>query len=100
VVDFLRGLLDEAPLRKVAFGTEGGLFADRLGIPTVVCGPGSPLVSLPPYIVVAETHPLARQNAVALEELTDQPLVLLELPLSRGYFLAVYTASLWRLSVR
>ncbi|MEH2492679.1 M20/M25/M40 family metallo-hydrolase [Bradyrhizobium sp. AZCC 2230] len=41
VVDFLRGLLDEAPLRKVAFGTEGGLFADRLGIPTVVCGPGS-----------------------------------------------------------
>jgi acetylornithine deacetylase len=41
VVDFLRGLLDEAPLRKVAFGTEGGLFAGRLGIPTVVCGPGS-----------------------------------------------------------
>lgn len=26
---------------KVAFGTEGGLFADRLGIPTVICGPGS-----------------------------------------------------------
>lgn len=41
VVDFLRGLLDEAPLRKVAFGTEGGLFSGRLGIPTLVCGPGS-----------------------------------------------------------
>jgi acetylornithine deacetylase len=26
---------------KVAFGTEGGLFSTRLGIPTVVCGPGS-----------------------------------------------------------
>lgn len=26
---------------KVAFGTEGGLFDTRLGIPTVVCGPGS-----------------------------------------------------------
>lgn len=26
---------------KVAFGTEGGLFDARLGIPTVVCGPGS-----------------------------------------------------------
>jgi len=25
---------------KVAFGTEAGLFADRLGVPTVVCGPG------------------------------------------------------------
>lgn len=40
-VDFLRGLLDDATLRKVAFGTEGGLFAGRLGIPTLVCGPGS-----------------------------------------------------------
>ncbi|MGB0410063.1 MAG: acetylornithine deacetylase [Pikeienuella sp.] len=26
---------------KVAFGTEGGLFDQRLGVPTVVCGPGS-----------------------------------------------------------
>lgn len=26
---------------KVSFGTEGGLFAERLGIETVVCGPGS-----------------------------------------------------------
>ena len=24
-----------------AFGTEGGVFADRLGVETVVCGPGS-----------------------------------------------------------
>jgi acetylornithine deacetylase len=26
---------------KVAFGTEGGHFSQKLGIPTVVCGPGS-----------------------------------------------------------
>jgi acetylornithine deacetylase len=26
---------------KVGFGSEGGLFSTRLGIPTVVCGPGS-----------------------------------------------------------
>jgi len=26
---------------KVGFGSEAGLFSDRLGIPTVVCGPGS-----------------------------------------------------------
>lgn len=26
---------------KVAFGTEGGLFSGRLGVPVVVCGPGS-----------------------------------------------------------
>lgn len=29
------------PVTKVGYGTEGGLFAERLGIPTVVCGPGS-----------------------------------------------------------
>lgn len=29
-----------APLTKVAFGTEGGLYHDRLGIPTAICGPG------------------------------------------------------------
>lgn len=26
---------------KVAFGTEGGIFQSRLGVPTVVCGPGN-----------------------------------------------------------
>ena len=26
---------------KLSFGTEGGLFNDMLGVPTVVCGPGS-----------------------------------------------------------
>lgn len=30
-----------APATKVGYGTEGGLFAGRLGVPTVVCGPGS-----------------------------------------------------------
>jgi acetylornithine deacetylase len=29
------------PLVKLDFGTEGGLFREMLGIPTVVCGPGS-----------------------------------------------------------
>lgn len=29
------------PAMKVAFGTEGGLFAQTLGVPTVICGPGS-----------------------------------------------------------
>jgi acetylornithine deacetylase len=41
VVIFMQRLCHEPALFKVAFGTEGGLFSDRLGIPTVICGPGS-----------------------------------------------------------
>ncbi|QIE55877.1 acetylornithine deacetylase [Pikeienuella piscinae] len=41
IVDFVKALTGANGTIKVAFGTEGGLFSDRLGIPAVVCGPGS-----------------------------------------------------------
>lgn len=41
IVSFVRSLTGINHTMKVAFGTEGGLFSNRLGIPTVVCGPGS-----------------------------------------------------------
>lgn len=41
VVDFVKCLTGESDTRKISFGTEGGLFTECLGIPTVVCGPGS-----------------------------------------------------------
>ena len=41
VVNFVKGLTGANGTIKVAFGTEGGLFSERLGIPTVICGPGS-----------------------------------------------------------
>jgi len=41
VVDLVSSLTGSNARIKVAFGTEGGLFARDLGIPTVVCGPGS-----------------------------------------------------------
>ena len=41
VVNFVKGLTGANGTLKVAFGTEGGLFDARLGIPTVICGPGS-----------------------------------------------------------
>ena len=41
VVALLRDLTGVNATCKMAFGTEGGLFARDLGIPTVVCGPGS-----------------------------------------------------------
>ena len=33
---------------KITFGTEGGLFQQELGIPAVVCGPGSIAVAHKP----------------------------------------------------
>lgn len=41
VVDFVKSLVGANSTTYVAFGTEGGLFSEKLGIPTVVCGPGS-----------------------------------------------------------
>ena len=41
VVELAAALTGNRECIKVAFGSEGGLFSDRLGIPTVVCGPGS-----------------------------------------------------------
>jgi DNA-binding transcriptional LysR family regulator len=49
-----------------------------------------PLASLPVHVVVAETHPLASRSAVSLQDLAKEPLVLLDLPLSREYFLALF----------
>ncbi|WP_027858642.1 acetylornithine deacetylase [Marinobacterium jannaschii] len=41
VVAFVRNLTDNPAKGNINFGTEGGLFSQVLGIPTVVCGPGS-----------------------------------------------------------
>lgn len=41
VVKFVQSLVSQNATMKVAFGTEGGLFSETLGLPTVVCGPGS-----------------------------------------------------------
>ena len=41
VVTFAKSLAGRNDHGKVAFGTEAGLFHQRGGIPTVVCGPGS-----------------------------------------------------------
>ena len=41
MVRFVQSLVDSDGFTKLSFGTEGGLFQQRVGIPTVVCGPGS-----------------------------------------------------------
>jgi acetylornithine deacetylase len=41
LVKYIKKLLNTEKHKKVIFGTEGGLFQEKLKIPTVVCGPGS-----------------------------------------------------------
>jgi acetylornithine deacetylase len=56
VVRFVTSLTGSNQTKKVAFGTEGGLFSSRLDIPTVVCGPGSMMQGHKPdeYIEVSQ----------------------------------------------
>lgn len=48
------------------------------------------LTLLPPYALFAEDHPLSTKRSVSLETLSNLPLVLLDLPLSREYFLSLF----------
>lgn len=41
ILAYAAGLTDEPGIGKVSFGTEAGLFAEKLGMPTIVLGPGS-----------------------------------------------------------
>ncbi|REC95001.1 LysR family transcriptional regulator [Kushneria indalinina] len=50
----------------------------------------TPLSRFPPYAVVAEDHPLARQTSVSLARLIEHPMVLLDWPQSREYFLSLF----------
>jgi len=70
VVAFVRALTGANGTIKVAFGTEGGLFADRLGIPVVVCGPGSMAQGHKPDEFVTRAQ-LARCDAM-LDALIDR----------------------------
>ena len=41
VITFLSGLTGNNSVKKVSFGTEGGIFSKELNIETAICGPGS-----------------------------------------------------------
>ncbi|MEM7547574.1 MAG: LysR family transcriptional regulator [Pseudomonadota bacterium] len=52
----------------------------------------TPLAALPPYVLIAADHPWARRGQVSLEDLLEVPMVLLDLPISREYFLTMFHA--------
>ena len=56
VVGFVKSLTGANSTIKVAYGTEGGLFDQRLGVPTVVCGPGDMVQGHKPDEFITETQ--------------------------------------------
>jgi DNA-binding transcriptional LysR family regulator len=49
-----------------------------------------PLAVLPAHVIVSAENPVAQAGEVALADLVGEPLILLDLPLSREYFLSLY----------
>ena len=70
VVSFMKSVALGNSTGKISFGTEGGLFQERLGIPTVVCGPGSIAVAHKPDEYIEEEQ-MARCDQV-LERILER----------------------------
>ncbi len=68
-----------------------------LGIPQDIAFEA--LASLPPYAVVAADHRLAKRRALTLEELSEEPMILLDLPMSRDYFISLFQSRQLRPSI-
>lgn len=51
------------------------------------------LLELPPHALFPAGHALSKRKAVTLNELAAEPLVLLDLPFSREYFLSLFQAA-------
>ena len=52
-----------------------------------------PLAQLRPYALLSAKHPLAKAASISLRELRNDRLVLLDLPLSRDYFMSLFSAA-------
>ena len=71
-VAFVKSLTGANSHGKIAFGTEGGLFRERLGVPTVVCGPGAIAQAHKPdeYLELSQLAACERFLAALLARLT------------------------------
>ena len=71
MVRFVKSLTGANHTKKVAFGTEGGLFSGQLDIPTVVCGPGSMMQGHKPdeYVEISQIERCDAMLDVLLDRL-------------------------------
>jgi DNA-binding transcriptional LysR family regulator len=84
--------LREGHIDEVRAGLESGaqelaLMYD-MGLGTDIAT--EPLTALKPYAVLPQRHRLARSERVSLKALAAEPLILLDLPASREYFLSLF----------
>jgi DNA-binding transcriptional LysR family regulator len=49
-----------------------------------------PLFTAPPFALVAVDDPLASQGSVSLKQLSERPMVMLDLPLTQAYFIGLF----------
>ncbi len=72
-VTFVKSLTGADNTIKVAFGTEGGLFNQRLAIPTVICGPGFMAQGHKPdeFVSVEQLNQCDRMLDALLDRLSD-----------------------------
>lgn len=51
------------------------------------------LAELPPRVILARDHPLARRKRISLRALAGAPMILLDLPHTRDYFLSLFRSA-------
>jgi acetylornithine deacetylase len=73
VVAFVKSLTGANATTKISFGTEGGLYQQRLGVPTVVCGPGAIAVAHKPdeYVEAAQLEACTAFLARLIDRLAE-----------------------------
>lgn len=76
----IQGFLDEG-LADLTFTYEQSVSDNQIFLPLFVA---------PPFALVAVDHALADQGSVSMEQLSKYPMVMLDLPMTRDYFVSLF----------